>query len=198
MPSKGGCRRQGGLLAYGRLSVRTQHCCVPCVGDVAVSAQKSTEARLFFLPTFGSDSALCYRSVSRLSSEVPSLPSPGGTVCPVAQVGFGCSGLLRCDEESNRTAGGHGELCQRGAPLQPGGTATVKGHSLQAAAEAPHAVRGLPGSVPAGRPAPSPPKKRGTPGPSVARRESRGRALPPGTELSGAALSLSLRPQSRS
>lgn len=166
MPSKGGCRRQGGLLAYGRLSVRAQHCCVPCVGDVAVSAQKSTEARLFFLPTFGSDSALCYRSVSRLSSEVPSLPSPGGTVCPVAQVGFGCSGLLRCDEESNRTAGGHGELCQREAPLQPGGTATVKGHSLQAEAEAPHAVRGLPGSVPSGRPAPSPlpPKKARYPG----------------------------------
>lgn len=114
-----------------------------------------------FLPTFGSDSALCSRSVSRLSSEVPSLPRPGGTVCPVAQVGFGCSGLLRCDEEGSRTAGGHGELCQRGAPLQPGGTATVTGRSLQAAAAGPSRCQGSSGlSFCWETPSPLPPQKK--------------------------------------
>lgn len=122
VPSKGGWLEAGktaclrASLGQGTALLRTL-----CGRRRCVCSEVHRSASCF-LPTFGSDSALCSRSVSRLSSEVPSLPSPGrgGTVGPVARVGFGCSGLLRCDGEGSRAAGGHGERVPARGPAAAG------------------------------------------------------------------------------
>jgi len=114
--------RQGRLLAYGRLSVRAQHCCVPCVGDVAASAQKSIEARLVSSPRLGVTRPFVHALYLVCPRRAPAFPARGGggTVGPVARVGFGCSGLLRCDGEGSRAAGGHGERVPARGPAAAG------------------------------------------------------------------------------